>query len=572
MTRFRRLRDPRSRAGLAALLVFGLAAILVYGELWREGPRSFVPLANPRGAKHPTGDRDILFQTWLVARHARTLVTRPLNLFDTEHCFPTEKTLTLSLPMLTMGLFAVPAYLATWDPILTYNVTLVLLTVAAALAMYWLVASWTGVPAAGIVAGLLYAFHPVRFRQITHPTEVDTIWIVVALAFAQRLFSRGRWTDAVGLAAAIALQIGSSFYTLLVAFFLTPPFLVWLLVRHRLEHVRVAHLAFILGVTLLATAVVLVPYLGADVEGGMHRPRFIFAPLWRYLPGQSFFLGWTALSLAIVGLAVRRTTALAGIEGDPRPALVAGAVIVAWAASGPHVGTTLARWLPDFVPDEPLLRLFNLQALLAPLLPGLDTIRSWVLLSSGPHLVGVLIAGLGAAALIRRSGRRGLYVSIALTAVAAWDMLRLPSFGFEHFYALRYVEARPSDEEVEFFEELERLGNRGPLLELPMNLYDAARPILLTAYHHRRTSSCLASYRPRGYDELEERSRRLPERETIDALIALGFTTVVIRTPAGPTQPWRTRLRLDAAHREGLERIHATGAMAAYALRPESGD
>src|SRR5262245_18965226 len=98
---------------------------------------------------------DVAFETWLVARHAHTLVRRPWRLFDTEHCAPDEKTLTLGVPMFAMGVLAVPASLL-GDPILVYNTALAALLLVAALAMYCLVAEWTGVPLAGIGAALLY--------------------------------------------------------------------------------------------------------------------------------------------------------------------------------------------------------------------------------------------------------------------------------------------------------------------------------------------------------------------------------------------------------------------------------
>ena len=45
---------------------------------------------------------------------------------------------------------------------------------------------------AGIVAGLLYAFHPFRLGNITHPSIWDTTWTVFALYFSHRLFAAGR--------------------------------------------------------------------------------------------------------------------------------------------------------------------------------------------------------------------------------------------------------------------------------------------------------------------------------------------------------------------------------------------
>ena len=140
-----------------------------------------------------------------------------LQLFDTEHCAPLERSMILGVSLITMGIIGIPILLVTGDPIVTYNGALVLQTAAAAATMYALAVEWTAVPAAGIIAGLLYGFHPVRLGNVTQPGELDTTWTLLAIFFARRLFARGRWFDAIGLGAACALLIAASFYQTLAA-------------------------------------------------------------------------------------------------------------------------------------------------------------------------------------------------------------------------------------------------------------------------------------------------------------------------------------------------------------------
>ena len=83
--------------------------------------------------------------------------------------------------------------------------------------MYALTRDLTGMPAAGIVAGLLYAFHPVKVEDPGHAFGYDTGWTVLALLFARRWFEHGRWRDALALALFAALQVSSSLYPLLCA-------------------------------------------------------------------------------------------------------------------------------------------------------------------------------------------------------------------------------------------------------------------------------------------------------------------------------------------------------------------
>ncbi len=99
------------------------------------------------------------------------------------------------------------------------------------------------------------------------------------------------------------------------------------------------------------------------------------------------------------------------------------------------------------------------------------------------------------------------------------------------------VEVRVDPEEIRFFEELDAMGNRGPILEVPLltgigrSLHAPSR-ILPAAYHHRRLSTCFGSFRAPGRDLLAELVERLPESAAIEELRQLGFTTLVLNKHA----------------------------------------
>ena len=75
------------------------------------------------------------------------------RIFDAEQCFPASRSLALGDPAITLGLLGIPVWVLSGDPILTLNVVTLAVNLLAALAMFWLVRDWTGVPAAGIAAG-----------------------------------------------------------------------------------------------------------------------------------------------------------------------------------------------------------------------------------------------------------------------------------------------------------------------------------------------------------------------------------------------------------------------------------
>ncbi len=547
-----RWRNVRSRRLwlLIASVAFLLSLGATHGDVWRAGAREVVPTGRILGSDpdalpieplevlrkqkvlSAVHRADALFEAWLVARNAATLLRHPLHLFDTEHCAPAEKTLTLGVPMIAMGVLGIPFAFVTGDPIITYNSAIAIMTLLMAFAMYWLVADWTGVPAAGIVAGLLYAFHPLRLYHIVHPAEWDTSWTVFALLFAHRLFALGRWRDAAGLAFAIAFQAGASFYQFVAATFLTPLFAGWLVLRYRFSPVRLVQIATVVISAALAGVLIYGPYLEARADSSeILRRNFFFYVGWMdYLPNGRAFLGWPLVVLASIGIAARRRLVLAKPDADPRWALLAGAVLVAFVAAG-DLNSQILRLLwsdPPFAIPDPY-------AYLAGLLPGLNAVRVVFRLSAAVLLTAAVISGFGAAALIKAAPRYSGAIAVGLIAVSSAAVVRPELFGPSQPRGWDLHSVRVDAEAVKFFETLESGGNHGPLLELPyfagFGIGSNPERILLTAYHRRRTSACYGSFLPPETREIATLSATLPNPTAIRRLRELGFTTVILHDP-----------------------------------------
>ena len=558
------------RWNAAAAAVFAAAIALALGDLWGEDPRAAVPLGRiPAGlGLEGVARADASFEAWLVDRHARTLVSEPWRLFATEHCAPGERTLTLGVPMITMGLLAVPAgFLG--EPILSYNAAILAVLLASALSMYLLATDWTGVPAAGIATGLLFALHPLRIDFLMHPAEGDIAWTALALFFARRLLASGRWRDAVGLALACSLQIAASFYPTLAATLLAPPLAFWLLRCHGLRRVQPAQLAFVGVAVLLAAAAVLGPYLGArsSAPGHLQRGVHFYAHWALYLPGQPYFPGWLLLGLAALGLALPRRLGFAALAADPRVALCAGAFLVALVAGGSLGETVLSPFSGDFETPVPY-------ELLSSWLPGLDTVRVVTRLVVGVMLVLALLAAAGVAACVRLSGRFGLPAAVALAAVAAVDALVVPRLGSPR---ITLADIRPKPAILEFFARLEAEGSRGPMLELPYEGVQAAlfapERILVGGWHHRRTSACFGSYALPEHEKIGALAAALPRPDAVRELAGLGFTTIVVHEPKSWfTAPLVSRLASGTGRRHArLRPLLETDAAIAFAIEVDPG-
>jgi hypothetical protein len=512
-----------------------------------------------------------MFEAWLTARHADTLLRRPWRLFDTEHCAPEEQTLTYGVPLIAMGVLAIPASLLTQNPIAIYNAALALHSALAALAMFALVSTWTGRRAAGVVAGLLFAFHAVRLDHVVHPAEWDATWTVWALFFSERFFATGRWRDALALAASLALLVAASFYQLLSAALLLPPFAAWLLLRRGAARPPLVRIAAVALLVAAAVALLLGPYLTARESARIgERSLFAYARWGDYAPGGSFFFGWLLLALAALGGAVPRRAAPLRIAGDPRAALLLGAAIVAFVAAGSDTATRLhALGLP--------VGYFDPYAALAGWLPGLDAVRGVLRIASSVHLVACVLAGIGVAALQHLARRHGSALGAALAAAALLAVFGVPP----RPPAWRLEAIAPAPERIAFFEQLALMQNEGPLLEVPLDgrrgagfLLGAPR-ILVSGWHGRRTSACFGSFVSPEREELAGQVDALPARAAVDALRALGFTTVVLHHPPGviggeTLLPWYEAAASGDA--PTLRVLQRTDEISAFELVPEPRD
>jgi hypothetical protein len=196
--------------------------------------------------------------------------------------------------------------------------------------------------------------------------------------------------------------------------------------------------------------------------------------------------------------------------------------------------------------------------------------------ATGVQLGSAVLAGIGAAALLRLPGRRlGGLLAALLVLAAATELLLLPRLRAPGRARFAVLELEPPAEAREIFERLEAMGDHGPLLELPVDPQVFAAQqlpqhrILLAAYHHRRTSACFGSLRPPGQEEFLERLRSLGSPESLEALRALGFTTILADGSLLMGRKARSALeRADADPAAPLRLLHANERYAAFALEP----
>jgi len=547
------------------LLVFCLGTLQLTSAVWFE--------EHPTRRLRAAAWADQMFIAWAVARNAYTLSHKPLEIFDAEPCHPVQKSLALGHPLITHGLVGVVPYLLTGDPVTTYHFVITAIHLIAALAMYLLVKDWTASRAAGAIAGILYAFGPMKAGPFLHAFHYDTSWAVFGLFFVRRFFAWGRWRDGLAAAVFCSLQLALAGYPAFATAFLALPLSLWMLKHYRIGRTHIGPGLASLALLAVAVFLILGPYLEVQsAEDFVHKRDFHF----RYTAwGKLFPLSFPALfacGLAVIALVAPRKRALAGIDGDPRWALVCGGLLVSLLATG---GTFLADFTAATNGGSSSISIPNLYPLAARVVPGLSSVRIPSALSSGLHLVIALLAGLGSAAILSRCAGRGRpWIATALILTAYIVTLRPAVLGLEPPTGFSRISSEPRAETIEFYETLANLGNAGPLLEVPsgpMYVAESSRRAWLSAYHHRRTSSCYNSFRPPRSHEVSALSSELPDRNAIASLRAMGFTTLVVHHPS-PSQGRRKLLaELAEAEKEPnpmLQLLHETTTMTAYSLQP----
>ncbi len=128
---------------------------------------------------------------------------------------PEPLTLAYSEHLVAQAVQILPIYALTGNIILSYNVLFLSTFVLSGLGMYLLVRDVTGSPRAAFVAGLIYAFAPLRVPQFAHLQVLSSQWMPFALYGLRRYFVTRRVKPLVGAGAALVAQNLSCGYFLL---------------------------------------------------------------------------------------------------------------------------------------------------------------------------------------------------------------------------------------------------------------------------------------------------------------------------------------------------------------------
>lgn len=508
----------RTHPAIHALAVgaFAIAALWPSRAVLRD-PAALVTVSYPDSPLLTSDVRRNIAQT---AYASRLLAREPWRFFEGAMCYPTPNSVSLGEHMLGEGLLGVPASLLTNDPVVTFNSVVIARPLIGAVSMYALAYYWTGSPGAALIAGFLFGFHPMRLRDLAHPSVVGNEILPAILLALQLLFAGRRWRDAFLLAALAALQMLESFYVLLQLALVGAIYGTYLLWRYRGALTGLLPKLAVVAVALGALAFwVLGPYLATREIWGVLQDRTGLPTVSKFVHfGGHRFVGVCLLLLASAGMLDRLRGARSQHGHDPRLPMATLALAANWFVLSWQVPGT------DFAvpPLDRLLRAW---------LPGLDAVRAP---GNVQFLAAVplgLMAAYGVLALVEKlSPKARMIVSagLALGCVAEVFHPRLASVSFGSPLPTSTLHVRPAAEDLAALRNLPP----GPVLDIPLSYEGAgslymSRAVLFGAYHQRRLAACRASFVTPVQTEIAAIVDRLPSSHAAQEIWALGLRTII---------------------------------------------
>jgi hypothetical protein len=294
------------------------------------------------------GAADALLLMWATSHVSEALFRTPLHLFDAGVFHPARLTLAYSDHMIGEALVGLPIWLATGNPLLEYNVLVLLSYVLCAAAAFAYARALGLGRTAAAAAGLVFAFTPYRFHSPLWLQVLFTPFVPLALlawlgfvrtrALGLWLAWIGCWTlqGLMGMYLALYLSIVMGVFVVVAAVTAPPP-------RDRRLLVGLASAPLVVGCLLAPT---LLPYAALRAMPGHVRTFGLDTPLDFFWPGPGTASAWllgterlgrfgpgvVVWTLAAVGIVTAR-------RGRPRADLPAGFV---WRVHLIGLATTLA--------------------------------------------------------------------------------------------------------------------------------------------------------------------------------------------------------------------------------------
>jgi hypothetical protein len=209
--------------------------------------------------------------------------------------YPTRDALAFSEHLLGLSVVSAPLQWLIGDPLIVYNLTVLLTFPLCALAMYALVRRLTGSAAGAFVAGLAFGFAPYRMSQLPHIQVLAAFWAPLALLGLHAYVEthRSRWLALFGVS--WLLQGFANGYALVFFSVLVALWVIWFVVCRRRWR-ALAEIAAAGALALLPLVPVILKYMEVHARHGFIRDieevRFFSADLAAVLCATPLLTVW----------------------------------------------------------------------------------------------------------------------------------------------------------------------------------------------------------------------------------------------------------------------------------------
>lgn len=537
-----RVRAVTARAGRRRDLIVALSFVLLtLAFAW--------PLPVQMGTHLLGRGTDPELLMWALGWDAHAFLHQPLSIFDANIFYPSKYALAYSENMIGSALLVAPVIWATGDLVLATNLVQLSSVALSAFGAYLLARRLGLDVASAVVAGLVFGFAPARFFRMPQAHLTTIQWIPFCLAYLHAYFSVDGRSRHLKLAAlfftlqALASGHGAVFLTVAAV-----ALVLWQLAGGTALKVvgRIRDLGVTGALLLLPALLLLLPYRAArgevpnlrrvlDDYGSslssyfsspvpFHQWMLARMPDWVRVepPDAHLFVGIGPLVLALVAVAavVRRASSPADESGHAllatpaaggwwrgHPVLFyAGLALVSfWFTVGPPFGLwQWTYWMPVFSFLRVPSRFVLLEVLALAVLSGFGV--RWLSQQVRP--------GRAATAVVASVGL------LLLLEFAPWGMRTIP-FQINVTSADRWLDGRPKPFVVAEF----------PVPRTRDDAIQARRNTLFMQHstaHWQKIVHGYSGVEPQHYTAMQERLRGFPDEASLNTLVDLGVTYVVV--------------------------------------------
>lgn len=544
------------RATTVALLLFAVLSLVFTWPL-------------PLHLDNAVEDRqDALLNVWITAWDGHQLLSDPLHLFDANIFHPYPRTLAYSELLLGNALLALPITAATGNPVLGYNVALLLSFFLSGFGTYLLVRKLTRSPGGGLVAGAIFAFSSYRMTNLAQAQLLTTQWMPFALLSLHQLLRHPRRRHVATFVLFFCLQALSSFYYAILLALAALGVVLWSFVFRPSSFIgrrpaAAIHLSMAAVCCILIILPFALPYFQVQRELGFERTLADNEP---FSASLRQYLMVAPCSVVHGRWLPHDDTPIAG--GYPVDALFPGFVALVLAGWGMVRGRGRNRWffllllLASFLlslgprlylaPGQPAALDATLPyAWLYAVVPGFKALRAPVRFDALVMLSLAVLAGYGVAAMRgRNQGAKGPGTGGRETEKDAWSRWRAlvgipllvglvvveslvwPAANAEPVpvgdgvpVVYRWLAGQPSD----------------PILELPM-AFTPGGPQLdyqyLSTYHWHTTPDGYSGFVPQKHGQILYEMERFPAERSLSLLQALEVGQVIVHTGRYAASRW----------------------------------